>query len=38
MSIKLLFNLFKKEGFELDIGIYVVLLYGYGKFDNVEGI
>ncbi|XP_068730519.1 DNA-directed RNA polymerase, mitochondrial-like [Montipora capricornis] len=38
MSIKLLFNLLKKEGLEPDIGTYAALLHGYGKFDNVEGI
>ena len=38
MSIKLLFNLLKKEGLEPDIGTYAALLHGYGKFDNVKGI
>jgi len=38
MSIKLLFNLLKKEGLEPDMGTYVALLHGYGKFDDVDGI
>ena len=38
MSIKLLFNLLKKEEVEPDIGTYAALLHGYGKFNNVDNI
>lgn len=38
MSIKLLFNLLKKEGLEPDMGTYAALLHGYGKFDDVDGV
>ena len=38
MSIKLLFNLLKKEGLKPDIGTYAALLHGYGKFEDVDSI
>lgn len=38
MSVKLVFNLLKNEGLEFDMGIYVVLFYGYGKYSNVIGV
>ena len=38
MSIKLLFNLLKKEEVEPDIGTYAALLHCYGKFNNVDNI
>lgn len=38
MGVKLVFNLLKNEGLEFDMGIYVVLFYGYGKYSDVIGV
>lgn len=38
MSIKLLFNLLKKEGLKPDMGTYAGLLHGYGKYNDADGV